>query len=216
MVRKGIVFAVFLLVCCMEGWAARPFSIDDAGTVEQGKFELELGYENCNDITAGQSSLFALGLKHGLTDRMDIGIGLGQTFIPEQAEGLSPSNLSLKFAVIKDLLAVSFAQDLGSSAYQLNSALSKEFGPIETNINLGYAATGVSNIPGSITYGLDLIYGFKKLDVGCEFSGDKDGFQEWLIGGSYSVIDALAVDLGYEGNFSDASGEVTAGLHYSF
>ena len=196
--------------------AARPFSTDDAGTVEIGKFELEFGYEHCDLVGTGQSGLCCLGFKHGLTEQMDIGLGLTHTFVPQQAEALSPASISLKFAVLRDLLAISFSHELGGSSYALNSALTREFGQVEVDINLGYSATGNSNLPGSISYGIALIYGFEKVDVGCETSGDKDGLQNWLVGARYRIREGLAVDLGYSGDRTGESKIGTVGLHYEF
>ncbi|PIU50707.1 hypothetical protein COS91_08265, partial [Candidatus Desantisbacteria bacterium CG07_land_8_20_14_0_80_39_15] len=168
-VGSGVVCGVVL--CVGNVYAARPFSTDDAGTVGPGEFELELGYDFGDAAGVGQGNL-GIGFKHGLTEKMDIGVGFAHTFVPAQPEGLSPVSLSLKFAALKDLVAVSFSHELGGSAYSLNSAFTREFGPVEVDINLGYSATGNSNLPGSISYAIALIYGFEKVDVGCETSGD--------------------------------------------
>jgi len=219
MARRIILLVVCLLAVCSVGaWAARPFSTDDAGTVEKGKFELESGYEYSDVLSEGQSGLCCLGFKHGLTEKMDIGIGSTHTFVPQAAEGLSPACLSLKFAVMQDLLAVSFAQEFGSAGYSLNSAWTKAFGPAEIDINLGYEATATSDTPGSITYGAALIYGFEKfnIDIGCEFLGTKDGVQDWVIGARWKALGNLAVDLAYNGDFTGDRKKVTAGLHYEF
>ena len=219
MVRRIMVLVVCLLiVCSVKLWAARPFSTDDAGTVEKGKFEIESGYEYSDVATKGQSGLCCLGFKHGVTEKMDIGIGFTHTFLPQVAEGLSPANISFKFAVLKDLLAVSFAQELGNSAYSLNSAMTKTFGPVEIDVNLGYAATATSDTPGSITYGAALIYDFEKynINLGCEFLGTKNGIQDWLIGIRWKILEGLAVDLAYNGDFQGDKKKVTTGLHYEF
>lgn len=216
--RQMALVVCLLMICSAKGWAARPFSTDDAGTVEKGKFELESGYEYSDVAAEGQSGLCCLGFKHGVTEKMDIGIGFAYTFLPQVAEGLSPASISFKFAVLKDLLAVSFAQELGNSAYSLNCALTKEFGPVEMDVNLGYAATATSDTPGSITYGAALIYDFERynINLGCEFLGNKDRFQDWLIGVRWKILEGLAVDLAYNGDFQGDKKKVTTGLHYEF
>jgi hypothetical protein len=217
MARRIIVSAACLLAVFSAGaWAARPFSTDDAGTVEKGKFELEAGYEYSDVLSGGVSGLCCPGFKHGVTEKMDIGIGFAYAFVPQAAEGLSPACLSLKFAVIQDLLAVSFAQEFGTAGFSLNSAWTRAFGPVEIDVNLGYSATAESDTPGSVTYGAAFIYGFEKFDAGCEFCGDKNGFRDWLAGARYRILDTLAADLGYGGNFAGSAVKVTAGLHYEF
>jgi hypothetical protein len=60
------------LAMCQSALAARPFETDDAGTVAPGTFESEFGSESWKDDAA-----FGIGLKHGLTERMDLGVSMG-------------------------------------------------------------------------------------------------------------------------------------------
>jgi len=216
MERTRIVLVICLLmVCSVSAWAARPFSTDDAGTVAPEKFELEMGYDFGDIAGIGQGSL-RLGFKHGLTRKMDIGVGFSHTFVPIQPEGLSQAEISLKFAVLPELLAVSFAGGPGSSSYALNSAFTRTFGPVELDLNLGYGATGDPAQPGFISYGIALIWCLEKFDIGCEVSGDKDGVQSCLAGGRYRILEGLAMDIGYTQDRTGQTKVGTAGLHYEF
>lgn len=216
--QKFLVVAVIFSLITFNRIAecARPLVTDDAGTVENGEYEVEFGYDHCNEASTGLNCSCCLGFKHGLTDRMDIGLGLSHYLLPQQLGGLSPASLSLKFAIVKDLLAVSFSHELGGSAYVLNCAVSRTFGPAETNLNLGYSAIGQNNVIGSVTYGLSFIYEFGKWDLCCESLGNRDGFQDWLAGVRFKVFEGFGIDLAYNGNFKGERQKGTAGLHYEF
>jgi hypothetical protein len=121
-------------------WAARPYMTDDAGTVEVGKFELETGANFWKDmLNAG------IGLKHGVTDRMDIGFSLGYNGMPEDERGVAPAQLVLKFALIPDLLAATAMGDFGDNGYGINLIASKSFGPIAVDLTMGMAVDAAIN-----------------------------------------------------------------------
>jgi hypothetical protein len=77
---------------------------DDAGTVAPETFELETGVDFWKDAATG-----CIGLKHGVTNRMDLGFGFGYSPQPEDERGFSGAELGLKFAIVPELLAVTAA-----------------------------------------------------------------------------------------------------------
>jgi hypothetical protein len=193
--------------------AARPFATDDAGTVPAGGYELEAGYD-----WGEEEGVFGVGFKHGLTEKMDIGVGFGYRIETEPENSFTPAELSLKFALIPDLLAVSFAHEFGDdSAYTLNSSMTKIFGPVEVSANLGYEATGDEE-DGLTIYALSLILASgENFDIGAELLGDEDDLQNLLIGARYHIKEGFSIDAGFsKGIGDDIDDMVTAGFHYEF
>jgi len=187
-------------------YGARPFATDDAGTVPPAGYELEVGYDFWKD-----EGTFGIGFKHGLTEKMDIGIGFGYNLITEPKRCFSGSELCLKYSFIPDMVAASFVTGFNGSEYSLNGILTRGFGAIEADANLGY-----STADSSITFGLAFIYGVKRLDFGLEFFGNKNGLQNWLAGSRYRIVEDFAVDLGFFSDFEFESNSVTIGLHCEF
>jgi hypothetical protein len=202
-----------LVVCCASVlYGARPFATDDAGTVEGGMYELESGITFLSDNAAVE-----LGFKHGLTERMDIGFALGYVIEPEEGDGFQSAELGLKFALIPDLLAMSLTGSFGDASYALNGIVTQHFSLLEIDGNLGYEATGVPGEEGSVVYGLSLIMTVDPFAFGAEGQGDEDGFQSWLVGGRYAVLEGFFVDGGISGGFDEDSDiTATVGLHYEF
>ncbi len=186
-------------------FAARPFGTDDAGTVKSGGYELEAGYDLWEE-----DGFIGLGFKHGITERMDIGIALGFNLISEPKHSFVPAELGLKYALVPDMVAASFTAEIGSSSYTLNSILTRSFGPVEFDANLGYV-TGDS----SITYAGALIYNLNNLSFGGELLGDKET-QNWLIGGRYAIKEGLMIDAGFTSDFDFKEKTATVGLHFEF
>lgn len=195
----------YLMVIGCFVFGARPFNTDDVGVVESGGYELEAGYDFWKE-----QSMFGFGLKHGITDKMDIGIGFGFNTFSEPENSFTPSELILKWAIVPELFATSFCANVGSSSYHLNSIITRCFGPIEIDANLGLIADDKS-----ITYACALIYKHGRFALGGEIGGDKE-LQSWLIGGRYEVIEGFAIDIGFCSNFKFEDKFMTAGLHYEF
>jgi len=192
-----------IMVCIAFG--ARPFGTDDAGTVSPAGYELELGYDLWSEI-----GTLGLGFKHGLTEKMDIGIGFGFNLVTEPKNSFIPSELCLKYALLPDFLATSFTAEIGGSSYTLNGILTRCFGPVEFDANLGYI-TGDS----SITYAGSIIYGIGDIALGVEVLGDKET-QSFLVGGRWTIKEGLMVDAGFTGDFDFEEKIATFGIHYEF
>ena len=199
-------------VCAAVLFAARPFNTDDAGTVASSGFELELGSDVWQD-----DAVLGLSFKHGLTDRMDVGVSFGYTMLPDSMDGFENAELSLKFAILPDLFSASFATILGDLDYVVNGILTHAFGPVEFDINLGFATTGLGGIDGDFIYDLAAIYTMHQFGFGAEVSGNQDDIQSWLAGVRYAVFSGFAMDGGIGGGFQEGEGQIiTAGVHYEF
>ncbi|MEO0138043.1 MAG: hypothetical protein ABIL40_06840 [candidate division WOR-3 bacterium] len=200
---KAVALIMTILIASLYG--ARPFGTDDAGTVPSGSYELEIGYDIWEE-----TGMFGLGFKHGLTEKMDIGIGFGFNIVSEPKNSFVPAELAFKYSLVPDLFAASFVAEIGGSAYALNGILTRGFGPIELDANLGYT-TGDS----SITYAGAFIYSIEKFAFGGEVLGDKKA-QNWLLGGRYTIKDGLMVDAGFASDFKFEAKTATFGVHYEF
>ena len=193
-------------------FAARPFNTDDAGTVASSGFELELGTDVWQD-----DAVLGLSFKHGLTDRMDVGVSLGYTMLPDTADGFENAELSFKFAILPDLFSTSFTTVLGGLDYVVNGILTHDVGPVEIDINLGFATTGMGGIDGDLVYGLAAIYVMDRFGLGAEMSGNQDEVQSWLGGVRFQVFPGFAVDGGLTGDFHEEKDlAATVGIHYEF
>jgi hypothetical protein len=201
-----------IMVWAYNSEAARPFATDDAGTVPAGGYELEAGYD-----WGEVEGMLGLGFKHGLTKKMDIGVEFGYTIETEPEDRFTPAELSLKFALIPDFLAVSFAHEFGDSVYTLNSSMTKTFGPVEVSANLGYEATGDEE-EGLTTYALSLILTVgNRFDIGSEILGDENDLQVLLFGMRYKISEGFNIDAGFsKGIGEDVEDLITIGLHYEF
>lgn len=211
----GYMVIGLIMVWVIDSEGARPFATDDAGTVDAAGYELELGYD-----FGQEEGAFGLGFKHGLTQKMDIGMGFGYTLISEPKNRFTCSKLCLKYAIIPDLFSASITNELGTPGYDINTILTRTFGVVEIGGNLGYSVTG-DTTAGAMFYALAVIVGldrlaWEKIDFGIEASGDKHRLQNWLVGGRYKLREGFNLDIGVSSGFKRDNIIITAGLHYEF
>jgi hypothetical protein len=203
-------YGLIILFLVTNGlFGARPFTIDDAGTVAQGGFELESGLDYWDE-----QGVIGVSFKHGLTPKMDLGIGFGYTLMaePEPENRFSGVEMCLKYNLMPDFISASMTTAFQPDAYVLNGIITRCFGDLEFNGNLGF---NIAN--NTITYGGAIIYDFiEKLHIGIEASGDKDGLGTWLIGANYSVLEVVNIDCGFMSDFDMESKTVTFGFHAEF
>jgi len=172
-------------------------------------------------------------LKHGLTERMDIGIVFGhETDMDGDGNtvswGMSPLAIVMKMALFRDSLSLpnislSATATTGNSEYGLNLIASKAYGKLGLHGNLGYEASGQPMVRGQVTAGLAAEYMIlKKLRVCAELNSElSDDLKHvdsnsGLIGGS--------VDLGFAtwdigGRLFDKRGprwQATTGMTFVF
>jgi hypothetical protein len=191
--------------------SARPFFTDDAGTVEKVTFEVETGADVWKDATGA-----GIVVKHGITERMDMGIGFGHTFLPENERGSSGAELALKFGLIPDLLSLSACGCFGGRHYQAALIFSREFGPVAIDANAGMEAMMDEDDAGLI-YAVCCHGNIGRVTLGAEAAGTHRGMDLWQAGGSVEIVDWLAIDAALNGDFdADITLSVTAGLTFLF
>ena len=205
--------AVYLVVqnASAPAFAARPFFTDDAGTVAVGGFELEMA---C-DCWKGQAAT-SVSFKHGITERMDIGVGIGYVPVPDEERAFTGADLGLKFVLIPDLFAASFGGGLASQTYSVNAILSKPVGLVSWDFNLGYEAIADTN-DATLTYGLAVVYSYRKLGIGAEIGGTHEGLNWWQVGARLQISEWMQVDAGLVGNsMENPDLTATIGLWFGF
>ena len=226
--KAGIGLGVALVGLCVlpgQALAARPLSTDDSGTVEAGKSEMEAGYGH--EDFGGSCRGLSLGWKHGITERMDLGVGTGWQFDPD--EGAEEVSLSLKWSLIpvKDRFpGFSFSAGFAPSGseYFLNGIVTQPLGEkLSVHINLGYTVPEAYQ-DGAIFWGGAVEYAIhEKINLVAEAIGEEDisdnneDCRSWLLGGNAAVTDFLTLDLGGGTRLSDDPGWfVTGGGTLSF
>jgi len=216
-VKLDIVLFFAVLVCAgaAQARAAYPLATDDAGTVSRGGYELEAGYDSAKDAENLTNQSSAFSFKHGVTEKMDLGLALPYQIHPAGAEKLGAASLALKFSLVRDIAAVSLSNELGEKDYFLNAIYSKEFSAVKLHLNAGYLSTGDETAKGA-GYGLALEYPMGKLEAVGEAQGHEGGEGEALAGLRYRIKDALFVAGGLARDFSHGHTRLTAGLHFEF
>ncbi|MBU0951776.1 MAG: TonB-dependent receptor [Elusimicrobia bacterium] len=197
-------------------FAAHPLATDDAGTVDVAKHEMEVGYDNSkvgNDLRNISSGL---SLKQGLTERMDIGVSFPYQMDPTQDERFGEAVLGVKFALVKDVFALTFSNELGEKEYLINGIYTKEFSKAVVHFNLGYSATGDPTIKGAAVYSSAFEIPVNKFDLIGEVAGDTNDNNTWLLGARYRITENIVVDAGYGRSFNTSDDKTILGFHCEF
>ena len=215
MMKKCFVF------CTIVFWgsslfAAHPLATDDIGTVDVGKYELEVSYDNCKEETESRNHSCSLSLKHGLTEKMDIGISFPYQIEPKSAEPFGNIAVGVKFLLLKDIFALTANNELGSSEYFINGIFTQEINPITVHANIGYTISSDKNKEGEISYCSAFEYSFPKIDLVGEVLGDKVGFQNYLLGVRYKISEGIFVDCAYGNGFKNTEDKFSFGFHMEF
>ena len=209
--RAATMAALASLAMGRAAWAARPFVTDDAGTAPKGGFEAELGTESWSDAAD-----FGVGLKHGITSRMDLGVSGGYALFPRADRSVAPAGLSFKFALVPDFLSAGFSTELGSAAYSVNGIASKTFGDFGVNLNLGGEFEGGSR-DADLSWGLNPLWHLGPATLGAELRGDQRAAQAWKAGAQWRAADGFALDLGIGSDIQDdPRWRITAGAWFAF
>lgn len=211
MIKRTTVALAVLVNMPVLLFAARPFITDDAGTVEQSGFELECASDYWKNL-----ALFGATLKHGLTDRMDLGVAFGYMAAPLEMKAAQPLELSLKYNFIPEHFSVSATGVFGSATYAINTIYSHYFEVLSGHANLGFEATGESrNL--ALTYGLVAIIKVGIAAIGAELGGVDKELNWWQIGAQLNLRDWLGFDSGLGGEFKKGMQlYVTSGLWLFF
>lgn len=192
-------------------FAFRPFITDDAGLVEQGAFEFESAADYWHDDVS-----FGIGLKHGVTKKMDLGIAFGRCVLPQDERGYDPAELLLKFSMIPDRLSVSFSGSFGTHCYNSTLIYSHDFSYVQLHTNAGFSTQDTPE-NGFATFALSLVKPVKKAMFGIEVGGTQESFDWWQFGTRYEITPNFAIDAGIGGTFShEMSFNATSGIFLAF
>jgi hypothetical protein len=203
-------FMIMLMVHTVN--AARPFVTSDAEPVQPPLYEIEMGSYFWSDDAS-----LVLEFKHGLTDRMDMGIVLCYIIEPEQEERFGTAEMGFKFGLIPGFLAFGISSEYGMTAYKVKGIVTKYIGPFKCNGNIGYKATGIDTEAGMFYYSVGAAYKQPMYQAGGDIQGDTDGLYKWLIGGNYRLTDAIRIDAGISGGFDeDDDNLATIGITYEY
>jgi hypothetical protein len=217
MLKKNIfIFFGYVVFIANLVFAAHPLATDDVGVVDVAKYELEVVYDNCKGEEIPRNHSCGLSLKQGITERMDMGISFPYQVKPRQTEAIGTANLGIKFSLIKDILALTINNELGSGEYFINGIFSKEIKFATMHFNFGYSASGDEDTKGTIVYSWAFEHSLSKADLVGEILGEKKSFEDWLLGNRYKIADATAVSLGYGNGFKKTNEKITVGFHTEF
>jgi hypothetical protein len=215
---KVVSAVLFLVIGSALGlFAAYPLATDDAGSiVGLNSYELEIGYDNCRDENELINHTCGISFKHGITEKMDIGLSIPFQLDPSREESLGEASLTLKFSLIKDMLAFSFSNESGEKDYFLNAVCTKDFKSVVLNLNAGYLSSGDETVRGYGTYGVSLEKPFGKFDLVGELQGQEGGSGNWLAGLRYWVTESFFVAAGFSRAFDSNTNRGTTGFHFEF
>lgn len=215
-----------LVFAWSQAEAARPLTTDDAGTVEGGAFELEIGYDFSRDEDHTQNQSLGISIKHGLIHRLDLCIALPYHIQPEEEFG--DAQVGIKYLLSEETgnlpaFSLTLACESGGQGCALTGIASREIGDLVLHVNLGYMASGlkgedgVAVCAGAIEYVLS-----KSVTLVGELVGEVDADEnalEALVGGNYRISEQVVLDLAVGKGFNTVSakeGKATLGLTYGF
>lgn len=214
------------LLAGSQAKAARPLNTDDAGIVERGAFELEMGYDFSRDEDHTQNQSLGISIKHGLIQRLDLCVALPYDIQPEEEFG--DAQIGAKYLLSKETgnlpaLSLTFGCELGSSDFALTGIASKEIHDLVFHINLCYAVSGLKGEDGETIYAGAIEHGFSKsLTLVAEVVGEADTEEnalEALIGGNFPISEKVVIDFGIGRGFNTVSakeGKATIGITCEF
>ncbi len=175
---------------------ARPYRTDAAGTTAPGNIEFEAGADYWSDKTS-----LGFNLKQGITSRMDLGFHFNDAIIPDSTRAFSNATLSAKFDLIPTLASVAFTGALGGSAYTVNGALTKAWGPFKASVDLGGNFTAGAR-DADLSWGANPSYTFGPATLGAELRGNQHEANWWQTAVQLKLADWVALDAGLGDDFS--------------
>ncbi len=223
--KEGLILALFFVLFVVDNvFASRPLSTDDAYTIENGKTEIELGYDFVGG-TAGEDNtqMAVIQVGHGITEKMDIKVVFPYSVSP--ARGAEGVLIGLKLTVLSEAenipsAAVSVFTEPGQPEYSVNGIISKTLGSVSLYLNFGYESTGVPGEQGGYTCSIAGDYNItENISIGAEIiDSTEEKFIHHnvtpFIGARFSVAEWITIDAGTGINFSKESRlvHVTSGL----
>lgn len=228
MLRLVITIAIgFMLI--VPALAARPLTTDDAGTLGQGAWEIEEGYE-LDQPKGGGASSGSLGtaVKYGLLSNFDLGIEVPYSITAP--EGIGDATLKGKVA-FNDAVALGIdvkltnadsSSSLGSGYvdYGINGIYSQGLGNATYHINVGYTivgqAGGATSSNNTLSYGAAIEYPLNDKTnlvgevVGSSAPSAATNPLDALVGLNWGMNDLLTLDGGINFGLTDASSQYKA------
>jgi len=231
-----LLFWLLLILFPSVTQGMRPLSTDDAGTVEKGKIQCEIGLDVTREDNHDQEIAPSLTVSYGLLERMDIGIGSAYLFIrPKEGKkekGLGDTELKLKYRLFdeKDLFpglaftgkvkipTASDSKGLGSGKvdFSINTILIKNLSKRWVlHLNLGYTWIGEHGVNNEFSYSvaaqfiLSDKWGLVGEMVGVNnFDGRRGNDPvSGLIGVYYLISDHVIWDMGLEIGMNKAASD---------
>lgn len=240
MSKKIIYFLVLMLIVASPAFAARPLACDDCGTVDVGKFEIELSYNN-EQPRGGPITIPSLGLqiKRGILPNFDFGIefpysltspsGAKDTILHSKLNIFSRNDdEGLTGRIDIKLANADAASGLGTGYpdYSLFALYSKKIAAFNTHYNIGYTLVGVAAGSASADYYSYSIaaeypsFG-EKGDMVFELVGNSSQNPHPLnlqVGGRFGIMEGLKLDAGLNFGLNENAYQnlITAGMTVGF
>lgn len=228
MVRLWIAIVIGLILI-IPAWAARPLSTDDAGTLGQGAWEIEEGYELDQPKGGGANSgSFGTAVKYGLLSNLDLGIevpysatspnGIGDATV----KGKLAFNDAIALGIDVKLANADSASGLGTGYvdYGINGIYSLSLGSATGHINIGYTivgqAGGATSDNNVLSYGAAIEYPLSDATnlmgevVGSSTPSAATNPLDALIGLNWGLNELITLDGGINLGLTDASSQYKA------
>ena len=180
-----------LLLCALPSLAARPFDTDDDGTVAVAATELELGGEG--DASSGG---LKIGLKHGLTPSLDLGLSMGHATWPDTARTWEGAVVGFKLNLVPNLFSFAFANEVGTSFYTVNAIGCWQKDATGIHLNLG-GEFSAGQREETFTWGVNPHRELGPFTVGLELTGTDAGPSLWRLGTQLHASPRVGLDTGF-------------------
>lgn len=223
LITNALRVLIGLILIWMTGWmtgqtqAARPLVTDDFGTVNPGKYELEVGY----------SSETLVSFKRGLTSNFDFGVEVPYSLTAPTRLGDAALHAKYKLMVMGEdegltaRLDVKLPNVTGFTDYSLSAIYSKKFSDFKTHYNLGHTLIGdptetnksnyAAAMEKEVSPGIDIVGEYYAVSTS---GGSTSNVQ---VGGRWQALEAVRFDAGYSLALNDNSNNViTTGLTAEF
>jgi hypothetical protein len=244
-VKKLVFLTTAGIVFLTNVYAARPFSTDDADTVDLGAVEIEYGYEYVDGDE--KENNHALVFTAGILDNLDLALEVPYQFInradddgqtKSKSSGFSDIILITKLSIIRDQgtfpdTALSFAyktesgndeKSLGTGRpeYIITGIFSKEWESLALHANLGYSLK--KEFEDTFNYNFLIEYPLnEKITLGGEIFGDtvfsgkfNDNAASGRVGFYYAINDRLVFDAGAAWGISKAEPDYSITSGFTF
>lgn len=194
----------FPLLIAASTWASMPFLTDDALTVKQNEFEVELATMIHQDSAA---PWFAV--THGITPYLDFGFTQYHERLPWEDHHFNGHQFSAKFSLYPGHLAVSTTSDVLNGVTLLSMQGQHSFGKLDLIGNLNAFIDAKENEP---DYGLLAQYNFEKFTLGTEVHGLMSELPKIQAGFQWYPMDWVSVQVGVMQALEEQHTHFTTGL----